>query len=58
MIASKAERDALPRRLAFLLLAGFILLTPALPQLFGVQGMFLRQWTMFSGVGVGLLKGE
>lgn len=58
MAATHADREAAPRRLAFLLLALFILLAPALPQLFGATGLFLRPWVMFSGVGVGLLKGE
>ena len=41
------------RRLAFLLIAVFILLAPAMPQVLGVNSVFFRPWTMFSGVGVG-----
>lgn len=46
-----------PRRMAFVLIAAFILIAPAMPQLFGINSPFFRPWTMFSGVGVGLLKG-
>lgn len=46
------------RRLIFLLLAAFILITPALPHVFGIYSIMFRPWMMFSGVGVGLLKGE
>lgn len=45
------------RRLIFVVLAGFILLSPSLPQLFGVTHLFLRPWVMYAGVGTGLLKG-
>lgn len=46
------------KRIAFFAIAAFILLSPALPQLFGVQAKIFRPWVMYSAVGVGLLKGE
>jgi hypothetical protein len=47
-----------PRRVAFAAIAVFILLGPAPGQLFGAHSMLLREWIMFSGAGVGLLKGS
>jgi hypothetical protein len=46
------------RRTAFAAIATFILLGPAPGQLFGIHSMFLREWLMFSGAGVGLAKGR
>jgi hypothetical protein len=46
------------RHAAFAAIATFILLGPAPGQLFGVHSMFLREWVMFSGAGVGLVKGR
>lgn len=45
------------RRYAFVGLALFILLSPAPGQLFGQHSAWLREWVMYSGVGVGLPKG-
>lgn len=46
------------RRAAFAAIAAFILLGPAPGQLFGVHSMLLREWQMFSGAAVGLVKGR
>jgi hypothetical protein len=46
------------RAICFVGLAGFILLGPALPQVLGMHMMLVRPWIMYSGVGVGVLKGE
>ena len=46
------------RRAAFCALALFIALGPMFPQVFGVRSPAFRPWTMFSGVGVGILKGN
>lgn len=46
------------RRLVFYALAGFILLSPAPGQLFGQHYLLIREWVMYSGVGVGMPKGE
>ena len=45
------------RRYAFVGLALLILLSPAPGQLFGQHSAWLREWVMYSGVGVGLPKG-
>lgn len=45
------------KRAAFALAASYIALSPALPQVFGWGAPFVRQWTMYSGVGEGLPKG-
>lgn len=45
------------RRYVFFTLAAFILLGPAPGQLFGKHSPWLREWVMYSGVGVGLPKG-
>ena len=51
--------DASPlRRAVFGLVAAFILLAPAMPQVFGVHAPVFRPWVMFSGVGLGLLRGD
>lgn len=54
----QADTPTFFRRLAFVIIAGFILIAPAMPQVFGITSVFFRPWTMFSGVGIGLLKGE
>lgn len=46
------------RRAAFSLLAAFILLAPAVQQVLGVYLPIFRPWVMYSGVGLGLLRGE
>ncbi len=56
--APARTRPHSPRRIAFAALAAFILLGPAPGQLFGVHSMFLREWVMFSGAGIGLPKGR
>lgn len=45
-------------RLAFVACASlFIMFGPAAGQVFGRHSVFLREWVMFSGGGVGVLKG-
>ena len=46
------------RGVAFAVVALFILLAPAAFQVFGVNHLLLRPWIMYSGAGIGLLKGE
>lgn len=46
------------RRIGFTAIALFILLAPAAGQIFGVKHLLLREWVMYSGVGVGIPKGE
>ncbi len=46
------------RRIGFAVIALFILLAPAAGQIFGVKHLLLREWVMYSGVGVGIPKGE
>lgn len=46
------------RRSVFALLAGLILFGPVPGQVFGKYSPALRNWVMFSGVGVGMLRGE
>lgn len=46
------------RRIGFALIALFILLAPAAGQVFGVKNLLLREWVMYSDVGVGIPKGE
>lgn len=36
----------------------FIVLGPAAGQIFGQHQAYLREWTMFSGAGIGVLKGR
>lgn len=45
------------RDLCFAALAAFILAAPAAWQVFGYKSVLLRPWIMYSGVGVGVLKG-
>lgn len=35
----------------------YILFSPALPQMFGIGGDYVRYWRMFGGVGQGIMKG-
>jgi hypothetical protein len=42
------------RALVFVLLAVFMLVGPFFPQVLGKRAPFIRQWTMFSKVGLGL----
>ena len=46
------------RRGGFCARAPFIPLGPIFPQAFAVHSPLFRPWTMFSGVGVGILKGS
>ncbi|MEM9988591.1 MAG: hypothetical protein AAF723_03650 [Pseudomonadota bacterium] len=46
------------RMIALILLSGYILFSPAWPQVFQQHNIFIRPWVMFSGVGEGVLKGE
>lgn len=46
------------RRSLFTVLAAFILLSPAAKQVLGYEAPWVRSWVMFSGVGVGILKGS
>jgi hypothetical protein len=46
------------RRVAFGGLAALILFGPAPGQLFGHHSPALREWVMYSGVGVGILRGS
>ena len=46
------------RRFMFGGLATFILLAPAMPQVFGYGNPIFRPWKMYSIVGMGLLRGE
>ncbi len=50
--------QAQARRIGFGLIALFILLAPAAGQVFGVHHLLLREWVMYSDVGVGIPKGE
>lgn len=45
-------------RAAYLAAAAFIVAAPLVPQLLGYQTPALRSWRMFSGVGLGMLRGE
>ena len=47
----------LARKFIFILLASFILLGPAVEQVFGYKSVWMPRWIMYSGVGVGILKG-
>ena len=46
------------RRAGFVVCALFILLAPAAGQVFGVHHLLLREWVMYSDVGVGIPRGE
>lgn len=45
------------RRGVFMVIALFLFLGPAPGQLFGQHSPFLREWIMYSGVGIGMPKG-
>ena len=46
------------RRIVFLGLASFIVISPFFPQVLKVGSPWIRPWTMYAGVGSGLLKGD
>jgi hypothetical protein len=43
------------RLFAFIAIAGFMIAGPVAEQVFGVQSAWLRSWTMFSAIGVGVI---
>ncbi|TGP49677.1 hypothetical protein EN873_27395 [bacterium M00.F.Ca.ET.230.01.1.1] len=43
------------RLLAFIAIAGFMIAGPVAEQVFGVQSAWLRSWTMFSAIGLGVV---
>ena len=43
------------RLVAFLAIAAFMFAGPMLEQIFGARTAFWRSWTMFSGIGIGLV---
>lgn len=43
------------RLLAFMAIAAFMIAGPAAEQVFGVQTAWLRSWTMFSAIGLGVI---
>ena len=43
------------RSFAFMAIAGFMIAGPVAEQVFGVQSAWLRSWTMFSAIGVGVI---
>ena len=43
------------RLCAFMAIAGFMIAGPAAEQIFGVQSPWLRSWTMFSAIGLGVI---
>lgn len=55
--AGNRAGGVLRRRAGFALLAAFVLLSPAPGQLLGAHTPLLREWVMFSGVGVGIPRG-
>ena len=50
--------SVLIRKSLFVVFGAFILVSPVFPQVFKIGQPWIRQWTMFSGVGTGLMKGE
>ncbi len=58
MNAADSDHASSLRRAFFGVVAAFVLLAPALPQVFGVHAALFRPWVMYSGVGLGLLQGE
>ena len=46
------------RTAAVVVIGAYIVLSPLAKQILGVNTVLLRQWAMFSGVGVGILKGS
>lgn len=56
---SAAQSNSPPlRRVVFGVLAAFILLAPAMQQVFHIYSPIFRPWVMYSGVGLGLLRGD
>jgi hypothetical protein len=53
-----SDLGSLLRRAVFGVLAAVILFGPAPGQLFGHHSPALREWKMYSGVGVGILRGS
>ncbi len=53
-----SDRRAWGRAAAFVLIAGWILLSPAYVQILGRRSRFVRPWVMFRGSGVGLVDAE
>jgi len=43
------------RFFAFIAIAAFMIAGPAAEQVFGVQALLLRSWTMFSAIGLGVI---
>ena len=43
------------RLLAFLAIAGFMIAGPTAEQVFGLRTVLLRSWTMFGGIGLGVI---
>ena len=43
------------RLIAFTAIAAFMIAGPAAEQIFGVQSPWLRSWTMFSAIGLGVI---
>ena len=54
----KFEDHSRSMRLALVACAGlFIMFGPAVGQIFGWHSIYIREWVMFSGGGIGVLKG-
>ena len=45
------------QKMVVVVCGAYILLSPAFPQLLGVGADYVRFWRMFSGVGLGIMKG-
>lgn len=56
--ASGWSAGRVARSVVFAGLAALVLLGPGLKQVLDIRSPLLRPWTMFSGIGVGVLKGE
>ena len=54
----KQNLRVLAHRVIFASLAAFILFSPAPGQLFAKHSPWLREWIMYSGVGIGIPQGE
>jgi hypothetical protein len=54
--AHESRRRA--RTAVFFAFAALVVLGPSVPQVLDIHLRLFRPWTMFSGVGVGILKGE
>lgn len=57
-MSAPSQSIAPARPAVFAVIAAFMLASPALPQVFGIGKPWIRQWTMFSGVGRGIPKGD